>query len=120
METKMYDIVCDLGDCHNENLRRAINEIWRNNEYHAKLVAIVKAYYERDCQEIANAFDVECVFWKANEVSFEVMLTLVSFDTLCQLMFSRILDDEDYMAIINYIRPKLSFVEHWWDLRKQF
>lgn len=110
------EIVCEWGDCHDDNLRRAINEIWANADYRKKLVPIMRAYFERDCDELANFYDQECVWWKANEIPFDGMLELVSFESLCDVMFSHILDDGDYKAIINYIRPKLSFVENWWEL----
>ena len=116
VEVKEDELVSSFGDAHDDRLRKAINEIWANDDYRESLKLIVRAYFERDCEEIANFYSNECVYWRATELSFNEFLNVCNFASLCEMMFSHILDDEDYRAIINFIRPKLSFVENWWEL----
>ena len=52
-------------------------------------------------------------FSRANELSFGEFVDICDFETLCHEMLSNILNDEDYRAIISFIRPKLSFVDDW-------
>lgn len=116
IDVKEEELVSSWGDAHDDRLRNAINEIWANDDYRGCLRLIVRAYFERDCDELANFYSDECVYWKANELPFDEFLGICSFEELCYEMFTHILDDEDYRAIINFIRPKLSFVENWWEV----
>lgn len=116
IDVKEEELVDSWGDGHDERLRKAINEIWANDDYRENLKLIVRAYFERDCNELANLYSDECVYWKADELPFNEFLEICNFEDLCYEMFSHILDDEDYRAIINFIRPKLSFVENWWEV----
>lgn len=113
---KEEELVCSWGDAHDDRLRKAINEIWANDDYRESLKLIVRAYFERDCEKLAHLYSDECVYCKANELSFNEFLEICDFERLCYEMFAHILDDEDYRAIINFIRPKLSFVENWWEV----
>lgn len=113
---KEEELVCSWGDAHDDRLRKAINEIWANDDYRESLKIIVRAYFERDCEKLANFYSDECVYWKANELPFNEFLEICDFERLCYEMFTHILNDEDYRAIINFIRPKLSFVENWWEI----
>lgn len=113
---KEEELVCGWGDTHDDRLRKAINEIWANDDYRESLKIIVRAYFERDCEKLAHFYSDECVYRKANELSFNEFLEICDFERLCYEMFTHILDDEDYRAIINFIRPKLSFVENWWEV----
>ena len=113
---KEEELVCGWGDTHDDRLRKAINEIWANDDYRESLKLIVRAYFERDCEKLAHFYSDECVYRKANELSFNEFLEICDFERLCYEMFTHILDDEDYRAIINFIRPKLSFVENWWEV----
>ena len=115
-EVKEDELVSSFGDAHDDRLRKAINEIWANDDYRESLKLIVRAYFERDCEEIANFYSNECVYCRATELSFNEFLNVCNFASLCEMMFSHILDDGDYRAIINFIRPKLSFVENWWEV----
>ena len=69
----------------------------------------MRAFYERDCNEIVRYYDKD----SANELSFGEFVDIYDFETLCHEMLSNILNDEDYRAIISFIRPKLSFVDDW-------
>lgn len=113
---KEEELVCGWGDTHDDRLRKAINEIWANDDYRESLKLIVRAYFERDCEKLAHFYSDECVYRKANELTFNEFLEICDFERLCYEMFTHILDDEDYRAIINFIRPKLSFVENWWEV----
>ena len=116
VDVREKEIMNDWGDYHDERLRKAINEIWSNDDYRNALYTIMRAYYERDCDEIVNYYDENSVFRRANELSFDDFLRICDFESLCYEMFSHILDDEDLRAIINFIRPKLSFVNNWWEV----
>lgn len=107
-------IIDEWGDCHNPSTRNLINEIWANEKGREMLKPIVKAYFERDCEELANFYSDECVWWKMNEVSYEEALELVSFEDLCEVLFSHIFDDGDLGAIISYVRPTW-ICETWWE-----
>lgn len=116
IDVREKEIMNDWGDYHDERLRKAINEIWSNDDYRNALYSIMRAYYERDCDEIVKYHDKDCVFCRANELSFDDFLHVCDFESLCYEMFSHILDDEDLRAVINFIRPKLSFVDNWWEV----
>ena len=58
-------------------------------------------------------YDKDSIFSRANELSFGEFVDICDFETLCHEMLSNILNDEDYRAIISFIRPKLSFVDDW-------
>lgn len=106
-------IVDDWNDCHDKRLRKAINEICANDDYRDALYSIMRAYYERDCNEIVKHYDKDCVLSRANELSFGEFVNTYDFELICREMLSNILNDEDYRAIISFIRPKLSFVDDW-------
>ena len=116
VDVREKEIMNDWGDYHDERLRKAINEIWSNDDYRNALHIIIRAYYERDSHEIAANHTDGSYFSKADELSFDEFLDNCDFESLCYEMFSHILDDEDLRAIINFIRPKLSFVNNWWEV----
>ena len=116
IDVREKEIMDDWGDYHDKRLRKAINEIWANDNYRDSLYSIVRAYYERDSHEIAANHTDGSYFSKADELSFDEFLDNCDFESLCYEMFSHILDDEDLRAIINFIRPKLSFVNNWWEV----
>ena len=116
VDVREKEIMDDWGDYHDERLRKAINEIWANDNYRDSLYSIVRAYYERDSHEIAANHTDGSYFSKADELSFDEFLDNCDFESLCYEMLSHILDDEDLRAIINFVRPKLSFVDNWWEV----
>lgn len=113
VEVHLAEIYSDTADCHDEKLKNCINLIWANVEGRERLKIILEAYYKRDCDELANFYSDECVWWKANELSYREMWNEVSFSELAYEMFNHILDDDDLRAIINYIRP--FWVKGWED-----
>lgn len=113
VEVMQKRIVDDWDDSHNVRLLKAINEICANDDYHDSLYSIMRAFYERDCNKIVRYYDKDSIFSRANELSFGEFVDICDFETLCHEMLSNILNDEDYRAIISFIRPKLSFVDDW-------
>ena len=113
VEVMQKRIVDEWNDCHDKRLVKAINEICADDDYHDSLYSIMRAFYERDCNEIVKYYDKDSIFSRANELSFGEFVDICDFETLCHEMLSNILNDEDYRAIISFIRPKLSFVDDW-------
>lgn len=114
-DVKLSQIVDDWGDSHNPKLREVINKIFANVECHPMLDNIMRAYYERDKEEIANYYSDECIWQRADKLSYEEMLDNMDIDTLWGEMLNHIFDDEDYKAIINFIRPRW-ITNEWWTL----
>ena len=104
-ETKLID---NVADTHYAEIRDAINRAWATIGYRGKFERIIQPYFERDKREMANRYSEECVWWELSENDFAYALNKVGLGEIVYEWCNFIADDEDLLAILNYIRPK------WW------
>lgn len=94
---KVYYPIMDTSSYHNAFFVEKINDLW-NSSKHDNFKNILIAYMLRDLEEMfdKNIFedDIDVDYKHLNE----------HWETLAEYYLMRVADDEDLVAIINYIR----------------
>lgn len=99
--------IMDTNNGHNDKLVDIINYIYTSCEYNDRLEEALRILYKRDYVELANYYSDECVWWKADELSFDEMVKLVGLEDLAHELLYHVCDDADLEMVILYVRPTI-------------
>lgn len=95
-------LVNEWGDCHDKKLRDILNRFYEQDPNSYAFRTIAEALYKRDTDEICDMFEDECIWWRADEFSFDEMCNYIGFHEVVSTLARRVWDDADYETILNF------------------
>lgn len=114
--------IANIGNGHDASLVKCLNLIYGCDNTHVeeKFHEIFKLLWNRDRKELANKFDTECVWWQADEASFEEMVEHVGLEEMLYTYYHYVADDEDIRTTIAFVRPPKEVTNgfEWWTFFK--